>query len=149
MASASVAAETGGAGDANGNGGHGGGGDNNGNGGGGGGGSSYVGSGTSASYTAAVGTSHGQVTITYDPFPLTYYLGAIADYEDTVSEFDENNNSKVQTSGGSPQGTTVSVVSQLNAASTDNSGGGTFGLMELLLGLGGLGMVLRRRSVSV
>ena len=114
--------------------------------GGGGGGSSYVGSGASTSYTAGAGTGNGQVIISYSIGPQTYYLGAIADYEDTVTEYDESNNAVVQTGGGGgPESTVVSVVVD-STGSTSSSGGGAFGPLDLMmLGLSGLGIMMRRR----
>lgn len=68
----------------------------------------------------------------------------------TVAELNETNNSRGQTAGvgGSPEGTSVSVLTQLNVSGTDtNSGGGALGLIELMLGLVGLGIVTVRRRL--
>jgi len=60
-----------------------------------------------------------------------------------VEEINENNNAAVQTSGGSPEGTAVSVLLDDQSAST---GGGAFGAIELMLGIFGLVMFVVRYS---
>ena len=103
---------------------------------------------TSSALTTGSSPECGNAVVPSDLYtvggPLTYYLGAIADYEGVVPELTEINNAMVQTGVSGPEGTSVSVVTN-SLASTDNNGGGTFGLIELMLGLGGLGMALRRR----
>ncbi|MFQ5471057.1 MAG: hypothetical protein ACE5EH_12280, partial [Gammaproteobacteria bacterium] len=72
----------------------------------------------------------------------TFYLGAIADYDNVVGEINENNNAAIQTGvGGSPEGTAVSVVTESTIA---QKGGGSFGIYDLLvLVIASLILVLR------
>jgi hypothetical protein len=70
-----------------------------------------------------------------------YYLGAIADVDDTVVEVNEANNAAVQAVSGSPGATTVSAVNNVaggGTSSSEGSGGGSLGWPELVLMLLGL-----------
>ncbi|MFQ5470078.1 MAG: DUF2341 domain-containing protein [Gammaproteobacteria bacterium] len=75
--------------------------------------------------------------------PQVFYLGAIADNGSSVTELSETNNAAVQTGvGGSPESTAVSVVS---GSGKTGSGGGAFGIIELLLALLGIYFTIHRR----
>ncbi len=79
------------------------------------------------------------VTLTNTIVPGTYYLGAIADINNTVAEVDENNNAAVQSDvNGTPSGSTISVV----RGGSSSGGGGLLAWGELL---GLLGYLLARR----
>jgi len=74
--------------------------------------------------------SNGQVSIQQVTSGGTYYLGAIADTGQAITEVNEDNNSQVQTGvSGAPGGIVISVTS----GGDSGRGGGAFGPYEMLL----------------